>query len=83
MKPKKPTKLQHGILLAVFWLARHLDLPRVAANLAKDHGVDNLDLSDFDDFEKEIYGYLNDYEATNFLLSNTPIERDSVTHNKD
>lgn len=70
IKPKKPTKLQHGILLAVFWLARYQDLPRMAAGMAKDYGVENLDLSDFDDFEKEIYAYLNKHEATNFHLFN-------------
>jgi len=65
----KPNKLQHGVLLAVFWLARHHDMPTIAANMAKDHGVSDLDVSGFDDFEKEIYAHLNKNESTNFILT--------------
>ena len=68
--PRKPTRLEKGLLLAVVWLYQDSDQPSVAANLARNYGLDALDLSDAADFDKEVFQKMNDAEGTTFILHN-------------
>jgi len=76
-KPKKPTRIEKGILLAVVYLANDLDQPTMAANLARSHGVHNLDVSDAADFDKEVYAELNKEDHMDLILSNDTLCREA------
>ena len=69
--PRKPTRIEKGLLLAVVWLYQDSDQPSVAANLAKSYGLHTLDLSACADFDREVFQKLNDAEGTKFILHNT------------
>jgi len=71
--PRKPTRIEKGILLAVVWLYQDADQPSVAANLAKSYGLHALDLSDCADLDREVFQKLNDAEGTKFILHNAEV----------
>jgi len=68
--PRKPTRIEKGLLLAVVWLYQDSDQPSVAANLARSYGLHTLDVSDSADFDKEVFAKMNESEGTNFILHN-------------
>jgi hypothetical protein len=67
-KPKKATRIEKGILLAAVWLARDMDRPSMAVDLLKHHGVNNLDVSDHAEFDREVFADLNKYNEVRFVL---------------
>lgn len=69
-KPKKATRIEAGILLAVVWLSRDKDDWTAAAELAKTYGVANRDVSDHAEFDRETFARLNEHERCNFHLGN-------------
>ena len=69
-KPKKPTRIEKGILLCVVWLAEDGREPSVAAEMAKSWGVHNLDVTDSEPFDRDVFERLNKNERTQFHLSN-------------
>lgn len=73
MSPKKPTRIEKGLLLAVTWLHTDADQPSMAAYLAKSYGLHALDLSDCADFDKEVFRKLNASEGTKFILDNREV----------
>lgn len=68
MKPKKPTRMENGILLAVVWMYQDAGQPSVAANMAREFGVHDLDVTGHADFDREIYAKMNASEGTKFFL---------------
>lgn len=75
--PRKPTRIEKGLLLAVVWLYQDSDQPSVAANLARGYGLHTLDLSDAAEFDKEVLQKLNDAEGTRFILHNAEVRHDA------
>ena len=70
LKLRKPTRIEKGLLLAVVWLHQDSDQPSVAANLAKAFGLQNLDVRDLADFDKEVFQKMNTSERCKFILQN-------------
>jgi len=77
-KHRKATRIEKGLLLAVVWLAKDMDQPSVAADLAKAYGVNNLDVSDHAEFDQEVFAQLNEYSGINLMLSNVAVHRPQV-----
>ena len=73
-KPKRPTRIEKGILLCVVWLSEDGGEPSVAADMAKSWGVDKLDVSKLEPFDREVFERLNKTEGTKFYLSNAKVE---------
>jgi len=64
--PRKPTRLEKGILIAVVWLAKDVDRPNTAADLAVAYGVSRLDVSGLGGFDREVLEGLNGYPGVEF-----------------
>lgn len=74
-KPKKPTRIEKGILLAVVWLYQDANQPAMAANLARNFGVHDRDVSDHAEFDLEVYAKLNASESTRFVLVESCVKK--------
>lgn len=63
----KPSKLSQGILLAARWLVEYGE-PSVAADMIRSHGLNDCDLREMEEQDREVLGKLNDTEKLSFRL---------------
>lgn len=56
----KLTEFQEGIIYAVVLLQKLHDQPTAGSDILKESGLDNIDCSNFDDYDKEALRVIND-----------------------
>lgn len=76
--PKKPTRIEKGLLLAVVWLYQDAHSPSMAANIARDFGVHDLDVSGHAEFDIAVFAKLNASEGTRFFLEDAAMKGGSA-----